>query len=101
MCSISISQKKFPENLRCNANEADVRTALLEEGGGGSASPHRAAQNLKIFDLILASKFEVFRGLSSKNLDISNLNYVQNLILNLKSAVLILISNFEVFFEDP
>ena len=61
----------------------------------------RAAKNLKIFDLILTSKFEVFWGLSSKNLDISNLNYPQNLILNLKNAVLILTSNFEVFFEDP
>ena len=62
---------------------------------------NRAAQNLKIFDLILTSKFEVFRGLSSKNLDITNLYYPQNLILNLKTAVLILTSNFEVFFEDP
>ena len=61
----------------------------------------RAAKNLKIFDLILTSKFEVFWGLSSKNLNISNLNYPQNLILNLKNAVLILTSNFEVFFEDP
>ena len=61
----------------------------------------RVVKNLKIFDLILTSKFEVFRGLSSKNLDISNLNYPQNLILNLKNAVLILTSNFEVFFEDP
>ena len=61
----------------------------------------RVVKNLKIFDLILTSKFEVFRGLSSKNLDISNLNYPQNLILNHKYAVLILTSNFEVFFEDP
>ena len=58
-------------------------------------------KNLKIFDLILTSKFEVFQGLSSKNLNISNLNYPQNLILNLKNAVLILTSNFEAFFEDP
>ena len=61
----------------------------------------RVVKNLKIFDLILTSKFEILRGLSSKNLDISNLNYPQNLILNLKNAVLILTSNFEVFFEDP
>ena len=61
----------------------------------------RVVKNLKIFDLILTSKFEVFWGLSSKNLDISNLNYPQNLILNLKNAVLILTSNFEGFFEDP
>ena len=56
-----------------------------------------AVKNLKVFDLILTSKFEVFWGLSSKNLNISNLNYPQNLILNLKNAVLILTSNFEVF----
>ena len=43
-------------------------------------------KNLKIFDLILTSKFEVFWGLSSKNLDISNLNYPQNLILNLNKT---------------
>ena len=61
----------------------------------------RMVKNLKIFDLILTLKFEVFWGLSSKNLNISNLNYPQNLILNLKTAVLILTSNFEVFFEDP
>ena len=59
------------------------------------------SKNLKIFDLILTSKFEVFWGLSSKNLDISSLDYPQNLILNLKTAVLILTLNFEVFFEDP
>ena len=61
----------------------------------------RAVKNLQIFDLILTSKFEVFRGLFSKNLNISNLHYPQNLILNLKTAVLFLTSNFEVFFEDP
>ena len=61
----------------------------------------RAPQNLKIFDLILTSKFEVFQGSSSKNLYISNLNNPQNLILNLKNAVLILTLNFEAFFEGP
>ena len=61
----------------------------------------RVAKNLKNANLNLIQKLEVFWGLASKNLNILNPNYPQNLILNLKNAVLILTSNFEVFFEDP
>ena len=46
-------------------------------------------------------QFEVFQGLSSKNLNISNLSYPQNLIFNLKNDVLIFTLNFKVLFEDP
>ena len=61
---------------------------------------YRVAKNLENANLNLSWKFEVFWGLSSKNLNVLNLNYPQNLIFNLKDAVLILTSNFEVFFKD-
>ena len=56
----------------------------------------RAAKNLKIFDLILTSKFEVFEVYPKKT-SVSE----TSIILNLKNAVLILTLNFEVSFEDP
>ena len=61
----------------------------------------RAVKNLENSNLSLSWKFEVFWGLASKNFNVLNLNYPQNLILNLKNAVLILNSNFEIFFDDP
>ena len=63
--------------------------------------PCRAVKNLENANLNLSWKFEVFWGLAPKNLIILNLYYPQNLIFNLKNAVLILTSNFEVLFEDP
>ena len=59
----------------------------------------RVDKNLKNANLNLIQKLEVFWGLASKNLNILNFNHPQNLILNLKNAVLILTSNFEGFFE--
>ena len=50
----------------------------------------RVDKNLKNANLNLIQKLEVFWGLASKNLNILNPNYPQNLILNLKNAVLIL-----------
>ena len=62
---------------------------------------NRVDKNLKNANLNLIQKLEVFWGLASKNLNILNPNYPQNLILNLKNDVLILISIFEGFFEGP
>ena len=61
----------------------------------------RVDKNLKNANLNLIQKLEVFWGLASKNLNILNPNHPQNLILNLKNAVLILTSIFEGFFEGP
>ena len=59
----------------------------------------RVAKNLKNANLNLIQKLEVFWGLASKNLNILNPNYPQNLILNLKNAVFILTSIFEGFLR--
>ena len=58
---------------------------------------NRVGKNLENANLNLIQKLEVFWGLASKTLNILNPNYPQNLILNLKNAVLILTSNFEIF----
>ena len=49
-----------------------------------------SAENLRFYEVYL-----------QKTLNVLNLNYSQNLILNLKNAALILTSNFEVLFKDP
>ena len=58
----------------------------------------RLVKNLKNANLILASNFEVFWGLSSKNLKIIGSNLPQSLNLKPKTATLILTSNFEAFW---
>ena len=60
----------------------------------------RVGKNLKNGNLNLIKKFEVFWGLASKNLNILNLSYPENLILNPRNAVFILTLNFEVLFVD-
>ena len=50
--------------------------------------------------MVVISLENELRLLASKNLNISNLNYPQNLIFNLKNAVQTLTSNFKVFFND-
>ena len=58
----------------------------------------RLVKNLKNANLILTSNFEVFWGLSSKNLKIIGSNLSQSLNLKPKTTTLILTSNFEAFW---
>ena len=57
-------------------------------------------KNLKNANLNLSWKFKVLLCLASKNLNILNLSYPENLIINPRNAVFILTLNFEVLFVD-
>ena len=99
---VEIDSEELNQNVAGKVYEYEAHSPLrLWIGVTDIESEGRAVKNLKNENLNLSWKFEGFWDLSSKNLNVLNLNYPKNLIHNLKNAVLILTSSFEFLFEDP